>query len=105
MTGAVIAMSVQQKTTIGRMCQDTFSSFAVSAVGMQQGAFCATNSISGIKHHQYLQPDVDPESTYIYSNSTAKHTTPPKKKTPINKRKPTKGSDWMSMVKAQLMVW
>jgi hypothetical protein len=94
MTGAVVIMSVRQKTTAGRMCQDTFSSFAVIAVGMQQGAFCATNnSISGIKHHQHLQPNVDPESTYSYSDSTAKHTTPPRKKAPINKRNPSKGSD------------
>jgi hypothetical protein len=77
------------------MCQDTFSSFAVIAVGMQQGAFCATNnSISGIKHHQHLQPDMEPKFTWECSKATAKHTTPgPRKKAPINKRNPSKGSD------------
>jgi hypothetical protein len=82
MTVAVVAMSVQQKTTVGRMCQDSFSSFAVSAVGMQQGAFCATNSISGIKHHQYLQPDMDPKSTNFFSKALQNTPRPPRRRHP-----------------------
>jgi hypothetical protein len=56
-----------------------------------------TSSVSAARHGSKVYN--------FFFKSTAKHTTPPKKKTPINKRNPTKGSDWMSMVKAQLMVW